>query len=913
MAPGRSRHILRTAALFPCLLAVCSAVAAQPWAEPGPYEGHPEVYVRDAYARYKQLRERILQARLERDGLRAGFREISGVGKLQAGQFIGREEADSLVRKTTLDARIIELESQAVAMEREWDQWLRFPFSLGPLTDIEQAVEDRSYNPETGQMETRRTDAIDFRIRYFLEETERQRRTDGLHPQLATVFWAGDGQITAAAPEVLAGGVSGGQRLLAKDGSFPGEGRNAPINVGPVTVGSACTLRCYVKGTPPVPQVWSLSNWNTGLHLYFAPALGRGWGRTDEVLTLGGQTENNELTGEVELPCPGRISVMIHPPFGSAPLGGGDFAQSFTSSVEVVKLRADRRAYGGSEVRNGDVITSGAVPTALQLRDGTYVHLRPWSSIKLSEPEPGLTRIELQKGSFRVTGWGWNEGSTVEVIARGKVLRPHGTDFAVSDTGDNAVLHVFDGEVEIEIAEGQRATIGAGHQAWVTDGISVETWGMQLDQTLAEESDGQLIRSGPPARLVAQPFGVTTLEVRDGVLPEGWRWEDPRQDATYSAPEPGTFHATVPTDNDLWDLRYGAPCLLRAVTGDFDLEAEAPLPPAASDWTSLDFCVKSPGSCQGLASGQLYHGSAQDYWLLGSCWLWPPAGGFRMTLWDDEHGTPSWPPAPREALRVRLSRRGSTWYAARSVDQGATWHTYAYGTADLPATVWAGWAFRRAATADPLGEFTLRDVRLVSQPLGLGEEPDWHTYTHCGTVEAGEAQARLALDGSGLGLAQCMTSALLPGDFEIAVAFALDHPWGLEPGRSRYFSLGVRTTDGKNQAYIGGAVNAETGVPRYHSDLRLNGLWGRYQWANGLEASGRLRLARHEGVVSSYYWKDDGWQPLGQWTDEFRMPVHLQLAAGNEWFGQTPAALSVVFRAEDVRAGPDYAASTTDP
>lgn len=901
--PVPRRRLIVALALFMAIPAL-----AQPWTQPGPFQGHPETYARDLYNRYMAARRGAADARGQLAGDRQStledIRASSGsMGDSFRVTIAYGQGADA---RRAIEQRIRDCETQMAALEGEWSQWCDPGLALGPLCDAgdpRKNLADPVFNPANGLIEYVNRDVVDFRIRYFLEEKERQARTDALRPPLASVVSPGDGTITRGQPEQLAGSLTVGQRLFSASGSFPGGGKNEAIDVGTVSIPAPCRVKCHIVGTPPVPNVWSLYNANSGLDLRFAARLGSGYGIEDSAIALGGLVENNDLTGEGDLPAPGRAHLIIGPPKGSGPLSGGDFPQGFTASVEVVKLLDSARAQGESDLLGGDSINAGAVPTQLRLRDGTLLTVMPGSRVKLTEPSPGMVRVELEAGWVRVTRWGAPHGQSTEITYKGQRLKPRGTDFVVRDLGQTARVEVLEGEVEYETAQGI-VSVSAGERSVVGSGSVEPIPGNEIAGLGEPEVDGA------PASIAAvdesrAPFGTAELTVSGGRLSEGWVLEDPDHDCTVEGAG-SELRITVPTGNDLWDRTSTAPRVLRKATGDFDLEAELEPPATAEEWTGVDFCVKSLGSGLGILTRQMADFRARDYWLPADCWAWTANGGPRLRLWDDTHGPTAWPLGGAGPIQVRLSRRGSLWYASRSTDRGATWDLIGLQRAEAPATAWVGWVFKRQYSPAK-SVFVVRSARLVTDARGCLATPQWLTATAAGaTVEPAEGRVRFALDGSAIGSAQCLTAATLDGNFDLVVRYDCGADWAHQAGQSRGFAIGACSTDYRDYAYIGGALNNETGVARWHCDMKLNDGWGRYGWEAGLPPQGKLRLVRTDGQLAASYWKGNAWVPLSKWGDRLLKPLHLMLTASNEWGGAVPTAHSVTLTAESLSIGPDY-------
>lgn len=855
------------------------AEAQAPWTVPGQWQNNQTGYLRDVYTRYKTNLDDLAKARSQLDHVNSWMRNYSGTG-LWGGAAIGTGDADTAIRQQALRRRVAELEQTKNALEAEWESKVRPYAPLAPLTDIsrkctEYTLDNSVYPPKLVKTEV---DAIEYEIRHFVEGKQAPKGAGRTLGKLGTIEAGGDATIVRTDPETRTAGAKAGQTLLQKGGSFDDKEGPPGVLVGPVAVPCACKIKGHVVGNPPVAGGWSLGNWNTGISVSFDPLVGGSFASGGEVIGLGGQLKDNDLTGEATLSGPGRLWMWVGRPRGSGPLSGGYFKQSYQASVVITEILADWRATAVGGLKHGDRVVTHGSPTTLKLADGSRVIVFPGSELELTEPEPGIVQVNVTKGRIRFTSFGpGGKYKTTQVAVAGKIVRPHGTDYLIEVRDNTGLVQVVEGAVSVGggVAD---IIVKAGQQfSWPDGKVS------QFDQATAGPAQFEGVPLAPEYTdsAITQPFGSTVAKFRNGKLSEGWLWEDPGQDVKYETPAPGTLQVTVPNENDLWDYRYKAPRLLHKVTGDFTLEADAQLIANSTDWTGMDFVVKAPGTYFGFLRGEMrQENPAADYWIPGSCLYKTGDGAVRTSL--PEIRSADSPIMADGKARVRFLRRGDLWLNYWSAD-GKRWQLSGQSMWSLPDTLWVGWVFKRQAWdgrhSEP-GIFTLNDVKLTTGPRGTLEVPAWNTIIRNGDFRTQGDKVTLSLAGAATGDVNAWSGCYFDGDFDVSVSFDTG-PWTHQPGDSRWWALDASSPDSKYRVYMAGGQIDEFGKQRFSSDICTNGNWGHYQWLNKEDKSGKFRLTREKDLVSAYYWEGGKWVKLSKDEIAITTPLHLRLVVSN--------------------------------
>ncbi len=230
---------------------------------------------------------------------------------------------------------------------------------------------------------------------------------------------------------------------------------------------------------------------------------------------------------------------------------------------------------------------------------------------------------------------------------------------------------------------------------------------------------------------------------------------------------------------------------------------------ASGNPVSASFVVLAPGTGIGVRKKQVEWGKpAVDVWRLPPCVTRLAAGGsFQLPVFNDSGllSRYDWPEVTEGSARVRLSRRSDMWRVAWSLD-GITWNTHTLDRIDLPATLYAGWAFEhtQSASTEP-AIFTVTDIRLETAPARSMDIPAWSTFAVNGSVQTQDTSVHLSLDGQSPGTARALSGEMLAGDFDTIVRFDAT-PWQHQPGELRRWSIAAMTPDQQEAIAIGCVV-----------------------------------------------------------------------------------------------------------
>ncbi|MGC8833795.1 MAG: dockerin type I domain-containing protein [Armatimonadota bacterium] len=501
------------------------------------------------------------------------------------------------------------------------------------------------------------------------------------------------------------------------------------------------------------------------------------------------------------------------------------------------------------------------------------------------------TRLVLASGAVQVLGGG-RQDLQVEVL--GHSAASSEGEFLCRRSGDSGYIGCISGEVLVRTPAGDIVKLTAGKKLSVLAG-QVEEFDPSKDAL--KPFEGLPLRDiitgiGRPAPYTDGPVPFT-----EGGLPEGWIWQDPNKDALLEFPETGTLRITVPDGNDLWGARLDAPRLLRKVTGDFNFEADIKLQTAATNGASTEWLLFSPASYEGARAKQMgmdVNSLAPHYRLFG--------GG--ILRWE---GNTTFA-GHQDFVRFRLTRRGDVWKSYWSLD-GRVWHMSARETILLPDTLWVGWAFKRQAWDRMYEEkavTTIRNVRLRTAPPGTLPVDEWDFETAEGASVAVEGKVvKIALDGTKLCSVNVHSGRTHDGDFDNVVRFSAK-PWTYQAGQSYQFAISAKSaSNDKTLAYIRRREFEDYAPSRYDTDMQINGGWGRYQWVSANDFSGYLRIARRQGKITTYYWGDRRWDPLGEFADNIPDPMYLSIWMNNTERASKPAPLSAEFEVvSDVDGAP---------
>ncbi|MBM4041625.1 MAG: hypothetical protein FJ290_24260 [Planctomycetes bacterium] len=681
-----------------------------------------------------------------------------------------------------------------------------------------------------------------------------------------------------------------------------------PKTFGPFDVPCGGKLRAEIEGNPPAPAKWSLGNWNTGMVVVYIPRYGKKLGPGTEILRLAGQTKDNKLSGEATWPGPGQIVVHCTPARGSGPLTSSQFDQSYTGKVTVVEAYPHAPALAGTELRDGDrlqtdpggnfLLASGAARLLGERNADLTLRLRGDSEPSGAEIRAGQVRVVEPPGTHTFDLTLRLKGPVDPQTKQEKpgpilTLRPRGTSYEVEHLGERARIRVLDGAIAIGDAGAQEVELAAG-QAIELPGGKPTSFDPKADK--GGLADGLPVAEIPADDDVPQPHGTFGGQLADGKLTDGWLWQDPRNDATLEATEPGTLRIVVPDGNDFWDNRLNAPRLLHKATGDFDLEVECRLECKGPDNAIFDFLLYAPGSYQGFLDKQFQQdGIGAHYRKLGG---WAKMQGVNK-LAALNRRLHECPDAPDRPVRFRMTRRDDTWKGYWSLD-GQRWTLFTREQFDLPDTLWVGVCPTREAWDRQHGEkatFTLRDLRLTTAQRGSMAVADWDFVQAEGTAEASGTSIRLALDPAKTGSIHAITGRKVEGDMDIAVSFATAG-FTDKPGHTCTVQLYAADGQEKNLLYISRHRSDRNGN-RLSTDIRVNERWGHgYQWLEWKATQGNLRIARKGETWTTFYADKGQWVRLDKkFAAGFADPVYVGVVIDTRWEAKQPSPLvaNIVF------------------
>lgn len=670
---------------------------------------------------------------------------------------------------------------------------------------------------------------------------------------------------------------------------------DAGPTLAPLLLEAGGTLRLKLEGSPPVPCRWSLYNSGVSMTLGFAPRLGDGYGRSDNIGSLKLSCErdsDDDVRGsaEINLPGPGRLSLGIGAPRGSGPLSGNCFSQGYSASVDLIEVKPDVPSPAGQALQPGDRLRTGTSGHALfDTGSGTQALLGPHSDVGY-----GPAGLDLASGSVRVYG-----PAHLPVTVDGRTVTPDGTEFTVTRTRDGGQVTVWEGAVTVTDAAGQVQPVAAGQTyGWPDDTLSDTK--PETDQR--EWLDGLPLSVWAALDASPQAAGGYPLVLENGTPANGWLWLDPKADAQLTATGADGVQVSTPDGNEFWNDRIDAPRLLHKVTGDFTLEGALQLS-SGNDLASAEPLLYAPGFYQGQYADQMQADRMAAHWrILGGGWVRYQNANKLLTLEQrDFHANPTAPDAP---IHIRLSRRGEWWRVFWSTD-GTHW-TLAFREAlPVPETVWVGWLFKRLqhdGVTEP-AVTTLKDMTLTIAPKGGLGEPEWEFEQFAGRVTVDGAVLTLTHDGGqSRGTVSAQRGGLpLDGDFDVVARYRVLS--GFEPGQRQHLYLFARQ-DARNLAYSGYARDGD--ALRYQIDMQLNGGWHRYQKADTEDTAGWLRVTRRGGQMQTFQWYEGAWRQLDQFRDTLGSPVFLGVALDNASDNSPAAAEFAIEHLNPDSAGPDW-------
>lgn len=549
--------------------------------------------------------------------------------------------------------------------------------------------------------------------------------------------------------------------------------------------------------------------------------------------------------------------------------------------------------------------------TLILLEGGSKILAKGGSTFNFTSPEPGRTRANLLSGSLWVEHAADTGG--LEVQMAGKTIQPRGTEFVCQWDGARGKVSVVEGSVGI------------------TDGTSEETLQAGKEISLPQGTAGDYNLSQEEGGLVAglhlrdlpldegQPVAFSEYDpiFQAGQIPEDWLWQDPGSDAEWEASSSGGLAVTVPDGNEFWGYpgvtagqRSDAPRLLHKVTGDFDLQGRLYLETGATDLATVEFIYYSPGSFIGQKSGLMKQDLlGEHYNLPGGGWL--RAGGLnklpvlgrpsQVTYDGNSAELKSAPDAPDEPVYLKFIRRGNILKTYHSLD-GESWILSSREEVNLSQTIWIGWVFKRMAydsLTDEPAVVTLEDVRLKTAEPGSLPVLEWDQVLQAGSARIDESGIHLSLDGSARGLTAVMKGQPLLGDFQATVSFQTENV-AAQSGESRYLALTASNSSGQNSTYVGWISDSGHISPLYLTEFFA--AWYLREGAHDYtdDWSGKLRLVRQEGNISTYFWKNGDWTMLGNFQKGYPDPVYIGLEVCNEREASANASMTVDFTIDEI-------------
>lgn len=700
--------------------------------------------------------------------------------------------------------------------------------------------------------------------------------------------------------------------LVSTGGSFKdkkvGEPCDSAPSFGPFEVAGGGRLSAQVLGSPPVPNEWSMGNWNTSMAVYWEPQYGQGHGGGSKIIELAGQAKDSNLSATAEWPAAGKISVGMGAPGGSGVFNGRCFGQGYTAKVEITAMFTENPARSGDVVKPGDrVKTKGGGSVTGTTADGSRYKIGERTDATFNEDSSGKPVIEVNNmgpgGSTRVQHNG--KGSSPAMKVDGALVTPSGTEYLCYRNGETTHVAVVEGSVIITTG-GQTIKLEAGQDMELCSG-KIAPYDLQKDDH--GELGGIPLKDLVLDNETSQPYGELKPEFSGGRIGGSWIWEDPGQDVTVETPDTSTLRLIVPNGNSFWDRDCTAPRLLHKVTGDFALETKLDMKCQGQDLATCHFILKSPGSYLGFLDNQCTDESPiADYLTIPT--RQKLQGHDKMPALNKTF--PNTPDSPDGPVWLRLTRHADTWKMYWSAD-GRHWNLAMRRDLLAPDTLYAGWLFQRAAndglTTEPATN-TLTETHLVTAPRGELPEDEWDTDQAAGVVSVRDGRAVMALDGHQIGGITAQTSRKFAGDFDLSAHYSAGN-WSMEPGQSK--RLNVFATDGtdRNYAYAG-MVRSDQEPWRYSADLCFNNGWNRgYQFLPTLDDKGWLRITRRGDTLSMFAWREGEWQQIDKkFTAGFSDPVYLGFRLSNEG-GTTASATWAELELADLREGTTEAAAWT--
>jgi hypothetical protein len=196
----------------------------------------------------------------------------------------------------------------------------------------------------------------------------------------------------------------------------------------------------------------------------------------------------------------------------------------------------------------------------------------------------------------------------------------------------------------------------------------------------------------------------------------------------------------------------------------------------------------------------------------------------------------------------------------------------------------SGWVFKRFAydgLTDENAVITLDDVHLKTAEPGSMPVPEWGEILQAGSAEIEGDSIRLNLDGSGRGSTGVQKGTALVGDFQATVGFQAENV-ALESGESRTLALMATNSNGQNNTRVGWTIDKNHVSQFYMTEFLSKGHGADNAHDYTDDWSGRLRIVRQDGNISTYIWKDGDWKVLGNFQRGYPDPVYIGLEVSNE-------------------------------
>ncbi len=174
---------------------------------------------------------------------------------------------------------------------------------------------------------------------------------------------------------------------------------------------------------------------------------------------------------------------------------------------------------------------------------------------------------------------------------------------------------------------------------------------------------------------------AVTIKFEPGALPSGWQWIDPDQNnPSQHETNGGAFKISLPTGKDLYGENRTAPRLLKAVTGDFQIETRVKFDPT-EDYQGAGLLVFRDGN---------------NYLRLERSYGGVDGGnsGMRLDLRKNEEyktiATPVSTPTVAKDVEMRIMRVGKVLTAFWRENENAEWKELGQAETDYPETVQVG-------------------------------------------------------------------------------------------------------------------------------------------------------------------------------------------------------------------------------